>query len=177
MLPRPGLVNASILTTLIQVASRILLVWGIQHNFPGLVSTSPAYSTMLLAWSITEVVRYSYFTMAIGGGGVPPFLAWLRYVHTSPRRRIRVHNVSLTPEPSQIQHLLSPLPARHRLRVLARVQSHRPCHGYKPDVRHRPARCADGLCAWELCHVHTYDEAAAEGDEREGKGTVRRCVL
>jgi len=33
---------------------------------------------MLLAWSMTEVVRYSYFVLSLTGQ-VPPFLIWLRY--------------------------------------------------------------------------------------------------
>ena len=40
---------------------------------------------MLLAWSITETIRYSFFVSSLssasGGGldGVPSFLIWLRY--------------------------------------------------------------------------------------------------
>lgn len=33
---------------------------------------------MLLAWSITEIIRYSYFVTNLRGG-VPSFLTWLRY--------------------------------------------------------------------------------------------------
>ena len=70
------------MTTLMQVASRILLVWGIGYNFPQVVATSPAYSSMLFAWSVTEVVRYSYFVFFLGGG-VPSWLLWLRWVYIS----------------------------------------------------------------------------------------------
>jgi Protein tyrosine phosphatase-like protein, PTPLA len=70
------------MTTLMQVASRILLVWGIGYNFPQVVATSPAYSSMLFAWSVTEVVRYSYFVFFLGGG-VPSWLSWLRWVYFS----------------------------------------------------------------------------------------------
>ncbi len=62
-----------------QVVSRLVLVWGIVDNFPQETSTSPAYSSMLLAWSFTEVIRYSYFVMNLRGG-VPEFLTWLRFV-------------------------------------------------------------------------------------------------
>ena len=62
-----------------QVASRFLLVWGVVQNFPAMSARSAAYSTMLLAWSITEVVRYSYFAANIGYGRVPAWLTWLRY--------------------------------------------------------------------------------------------------
>ncbi|KAL1654289.1 hypothetical protein SLS61_003294 [Didymella pomorum] len=62
-----------------QVASRFLLVWGIAYPFPGTTQHSPAYSTMLLAWSFTEVVRYSYFVFTLSGLGVPSLLSFLRY--------------------------------------------------------------------------------------------------
>lgn len=74
-----GIVRAPILTTIMQVASRILLVWIIADQFPFTVSNSPAYSTMLLAWSITEVVRYTYFVFSLTGR-VPDILQWLRWV-------------------------------------------------------------------------------------------------
>jgi very-long-chain (3R)-3-hydroxyacyl-CoA dehydratase len=60
-----------------QVASRLLLVWPIVNVFPHL-ATSPAYSSMLLAWSVTEVIRYSYFVLSLSGYQ-PAFITWLRY--------------------------------------------------------------------------------------------------
>lgn len=77
----PGIVRAPLLTTLMQVASRFLLVHLIAapHAFPASTRTNPAYATMLLAWSITEVVRYSYFVFNLSGVGVPRLWTWLRY--------------------------------------------------------------------------------------------------
>jgi very-long-chain (3R)-3-hydroxyacyl-CoA dehydratase len=72
-----GVVRAPILTTGMQVASRLLLVWPVVNVFPGLAS-SPAYSSMLVAWSVTEVIRYSYFALTLSGFQ-PKFLSWLRY--------------------------------------------------------------------------------------------------
>ncbi|TVY34751.1 putative very-long-chain (3R)-3-hydroxyacyl-CoA dehydratase [Lachnellula subtilissima] len=72
-----GIVRAPISTTAMQVASRILLVWGIVNPFPSLAK-SAAYSSMLLAWSITEVIRYSFFTFNLSGYS-PGFISWLRY--------------------------------------------------------------------------------------------------
>ena len=60
-----------------QVASRLLLVWGIVHNFPYLAK-SAGYSSMLIAWSVTEVIRYSYFVLSLSGYN-PGFISWLRY--------------------------------------------------------------------------------------------------
>lgn len=74
-----GLVRAPLLTTLMQVSSRLLLVWGIAYNFPQTTQYSPAYSSMLTAWSVTEVIRYSYFVFTLAGTGVPRLLVWLRY--------------------------------------------------------------------------------------------------
>ena len=60
-----------------QVASRLLLVWPVIDVFPAL-ATSPAYSSMLVAWSVTEVVRYSYFVLNLSGYQ-PALVTWLRY--------------------------------------------------------------------------------------------------
>lgn len=93
-----GLVRAPLLTTAMQVASRLLLV-GLARLFPRTASSTPFYTTMLLAWSVTEVIRYAYFVCVLWGaskprsevgseargeGGdkssaVPAWLSWLRY--------------------------------------------------------------------------------------------------
>lgn len=73
-----GVVRAPLFTTLMQVASRFLLVWGIVNTFPNRTARSPAYSTMLLAWSATETIRYSYFALNLATGEVPRALTWLR---------------------------------------------------------------------------------------------------
>ena len=76
-----GIVRAPFLTTLMQVASRFLLVHLIASPiaYPPSTRHSPAYSTMLLAWSVTEVIRYSYFVFSLSGVGVPKLWTWLRY--------------------------------------------------------------------------------------------------
>lgn len=73
-----GIVRSPISTTLMQVSSRLLLVWGVVDNYPTTTSPSPFYSSMLLAWSITEIIRYSYFMLNLIGS-VPGYLTWLRY--------------------------------------------------------------------------------------------------
>lgn len=63
-----------------QVSSRFLLVWGITYLFPVVaIASGPAYSSMLVAWSVTEMIRYSYFAVNLAYGGTPAFLTWLRY--------------------------------------------------------------------------------------------------
>ncbi|KAF3770377.1 PTPLA-domain-containing protein [Cryphonectria parasitica EP155] len=73
-----GIVRAPLVTTLMQVASRFALVWGAVHSYPT-IATSPAYSSMLLAWSTTEVIRYAFFALSLSGLAEPPLLQWLRY--------------------------------------------------------------------------------------------------
>jgi len=72
-----GIVRAPISTTGMQVSSRLLLVWGVVHLFPSLAK-SAGYSSMLLAWSVTEVIRYSFFVLSLNGFQ-PKFVTWLRY--------------------------------------------------------------------------------------------------
>ncbi|RFU78036.1 kinase [Trichoderma arundinaceum] len=74
----PGVVRAPLFTTLMQVASRFLLVWGVLFLYPYLAVQSPTYSSMLIAWSVTEVIRYSYFALSLSGWTPKP-LTWLRY--------------------------------------------------------------------------------------------------
>lgn len=60
-----------------QVMSRLLLVWGITYPFP-FVTQAPFYASMLVAWSVTEVIRYSYFATSLAGLQ-PSLLTFLRY--------------------------------------------------------------------------------------------------
>jgi very-long-chain (3R)-3-hydroxyacyl-CoA dehydratase len=62
-----------------QILSRLLLVWAVVHPFPHLARTHAAYSSMLLAWSATEVIRYSFFAVVRAVGAAPRPLMWLRY--------------------------------------------------------------------------------------------------
>ncbi|KAL7959970.1 tyrosine phosphatase-like protein [Trichoderma compactum] len=73
-----GVVRAPLFTTLMQVASRFLLVWGVLFLYPYLAVELPTYGSMLIAWSVTEVIRYSYFALSLAGF-TPRILTWLRY--------------------------------------------------------------------------------------------------
>jgi very-long-chain (3R)-3-hydroxyacyl-CoA dehydratase len=72
-----GLVKSPIMTTVMQISSRLLLVWGVVYLFPQ-SATHMAFSSMVFAWSVTEVIRYSYYAFNLAGG-VPSVLTWLRY--------------------------------------------------------------------------------------------------
>lgn len=74
-----GIVRSPVLTTAVQVSSRLLVVYGICQLLP----ESPAnfhlaYISLSLSWSITEIIRYSYYASNLSGG-VPGWLTWLRY--------------------------------------------------------------------------------------------------
>ncbi|MCJ1476727.1 hypothetical protein MMC13_005395 [Lambiella insularis] len=73
-----NLIRSPLPTTVAQVASRLLLVWGIVDTHPTSTGPSPFYSSMLTAWALSEVVRYSYFVLNLRGE-VPAPLTWLRY--------------------------------------------------------------------------------------------------
>ncbi|KAK6461497.1 tyrosine phosphatase-like protein [Scheffersomyces coipomensis] len=76
-----GIVKSPLFTTVTQVFSRLLIVWGICQLLP----ESPAnyhwcYITLCLSWSITEVIRYAYYASNLKGPDtVPEYLTWLRY--------------------------------------------------------------------------------------------------
>jgi very-long-chain (3R)-3-hydroxyacyl-CoA dehydratase len=73
-----GVVRAPLFTTFIQVLSRLLLLWGIVVPFPA-THTMPRFATMILAWSLTEVIRYSFYGFGLVLGKAPYPLVWLRY--------------------------------------------------------------------------------------------------
>ncbi|KAK8138282.1 Very-long-chain (3R)-3-hydroxyacyl-CoA dehydratase [Apiospora sp. TS-2023a] len=72
-----GIVRTDPVTAAAQVASRYVAVWGVQFPFPALCA-SPVYSTMLFAWSVTEVIRYTYLAVKLGGYE-PAAFTWVRY--------------------------------------------------------------------------------------------------
>ncbi|KDQ21534.1 hypothetical protein BOTBODRAFT_99627, partial [Botryobasidium botryosum FD-172 SS1] len=72
-----GLVRSPFVTTASQVASRLWTVWGVVEQFPE-TRTNPIYALMVLAWSMTEVIRYSFYAFNLVGLEPYPLL-WLRY--------------------------------------------------------------------------------------------------
>ncbi|KAJ6593839.1 PTPLA-domain-containing protein [Mycena capillaripes] len=72
-----GWVRSPLQTTAMQVASRLWIVWGIVQQFD-VARTSPLYTSAVLAWAITEVVRYSFYACSLLGYE-PPLLLYLRY--------------------------------------------------------------------------------------------------
>lgn len=80
------LVRAPVMTTAMQVASRLLVVWGILAPFGGEIVGATgrtqigdyAYLGCVGAWGVTEVIRYGFFAITLSGNAVPAWWTWLR---------------------------------------------------------------------------------------------------
>ncbi|KAK9821505.1 hypothetical protein WJX74_004530 [Apatococcus lobatus] len=86
-----GVVRAPLLTSVMQVASRLWLLWGIVDAAPaaaltryerglsiGTFSLPVGFHTMLMAWGLSEVIRYSFFS--VKEWRTPYYwLTWLRF--------------------------------------------------------------------------------------------------
>ncbi|KIM45186.1 hypothetical protein M413DRAFT_333798 [Hebeloma cylindrosporum] len=72
-----GWVRSPLQTTAMQVSSRLFLVWGIAEQFPA-ARSNPLYTSMVLAWSVTEIIRYSFYACNLLGKN-PYVLLYLRY--------------------------------------------------------------------------------------------------
>ncbi|GFZ50261.1 3-hydroxyacyl-CoA dehydratase [Saitozyma sp. JCM 24511] len=77
-----GWVRSPVGTTAAQVASRLWTVWGVVEMSPE-THTNPFFTTMLFAWSLTEVVRYSFYVTSLLGIDIP-VLNYLRYTTFIP---------------------------------------------------------------------------------------------
>jgi len=73
-----GWVRSPVGTTVMQVSSRLFLVWGITYQFPAETHSNPIFASMLMAWSVTEVIRYAFYAFGLMGFSAGALL-WLRY--------------------------------------------------------------------------------------------------
>lgn len=73
-----GLVRSPITATLPQISSRLYVTWGILWSFPE-TRNHMLVSSLVISWSITEIIRYSFFGMKEALGSAPSWLMWLRY--------------------------------------------------------------------------------------------------
>lgn len=86
-----GIVRSPVLITATQVASRLLVVWGIINLVPHATTTGSIellhvgnlhlkldLASLLVAWGLSEVIRYSFFAFKELGAAPYPAL-WLRY--------------------------------------------------------------------------------------------------
>ncbi len=75
-----GIVRSPVVTTAIQVSSRLLIVWGIFYLLPSSPALSHfAFTSLLVSWGITEVIRYYFYMLNVKNGQVAQWLVWLRY--------------------------------------------------------------------------------------------------
>lgn len=73
-----GIVRSSLPTTAMQVTSRLLLVWAVVEQSAA-ARASPVFASMIIAWSLSEIIRYSFYTFNLLGLQPPQWLIWIRY--------------------------------------------------------------------------------------------------
>lgn len=73
-----GLVPSNVIITTFQVFSRVMVVGVILATPYKYAAASPGLPLALLAWSITEIIRYFYYFAHLVNF-VPHILVWLRY--------------------------------------------------------------------------------------------------
>uniref|UniRef100_A0ACD5VLV2 Uncharacterized protein n=1 Tax=Avena sativa TaxID=4498 RepID=A0ACD5VLV2_AVESA len=73
-----GFVKSPVSVTLSQIIGRLYITWGILWSFPE-AQSHILVTSLILSWSITEVIRYSFFGMRETFGFEPSWLLWLRY--------------------------------------------------------------------------------------------------
>jgi len=73
-----GWVRSPVLTTFLQVSSRVVLLWG-YTNACTLSSTHWSLYLMVTSWSLVEVPRYMFYSLNLYMKNVPFPIFWLRY--------------------------------------------------------------------------------------------------
>ncbi|CAF0738752.1 unnamed protein product [Adineta ricciae] len=72
-----GLVRSNPMIVLIQIISRVFLVWGVANYIPHAQHTTGIFLAVT-AWSITEIIRYAYYALNLLQIS-PQWLTWCRY--------------------------------------------------------------------------------------------------
>lgn len=73
-----GLVPSNVIITTFQVFSRVIIVVGVILATPyTYAAASPGIPLVLIAWSITEIIRYFYYFLNLSSA-VPYIMMWLR---------------------------------------------------------------------------------------------------
>ncbi|CAN8236798.1 unnamed protein product [Cochlearia groenlandica] len=73
-----SLVRSPVSATLPQIGSRLYLTWGILYSFPE-VTTHFLVTSLVISWSFTEIIRYSFFGFKEAIGFAPSWHLMLRY--------------------------------------------------------------------------------------------------
>lgn len=138
-----GNVKSPLFTTVTQVFSRLLIVLGICQLLP----ESPAnvhwcFITLCLSWSITEIIRYSYYASNLRSPDkVPYYLTWARY-----SLFYVLYPTGVMSEMFMVYLSLDEAQNICRLFVLVVFESY-----------------ASYLFAWSLHVIHIHDQAKKEG--------------
>ncbi|OCF77724.1 hypothetical protein I204_01724 [Kwoniella mangroviensis CBS 8886] len=78
-----GWVRSPLGTVASQVFSRVWTVWGVVEAVPEVSHSSPFFTTMLFAWSLTEVIRYTFYLLSLLNIQ-SPLVNYLRYTTFIP---------------------------------------------------------------------------------------------
>ncbi|PAN32270.1 hypothetical protein PAHAL_5G474500 [Panicum hallii] len=73
-----GFVRSPVSATLPQLSGRLFVTWGILWSFAE-THSHVLVTSLVLSWSITEVIRYSFFGLKEAFGIIPYWHLWLRY--------------------------------------------------------------------------------------------------
>ena len=82
-----GIARSPVLVTAMQVSSRLMVVWGVLKLAPASRTASLevfgplsiGVPSLILAWGVTEVVRYSFYFFKVVRDDVPRVITWCRY--------------------------------------------------------------------------------------------------
>ncbi|XP_008948251.1 PREDICTED: very-long-chain (3R)-3-hydroxyacyl-CoA dehydratase 2, partial [Merops nubicus] len=72
-----GIVPSSVVLTAFQVMSRVFLTWAVTHSVKE-VQTEDSVLLFVVAWTITEIIRYSFYTFSLLNH-LPYLIKWARY--------------------------------------------------------------------------------------------------
>ncbi|CAL1541983.1 unnamed protein product [Lymnaea stagnalis] len=75
---KTGLVRSNWILTAFQVYSRVFLVWGVVWSVPA-AQYGIQVALWLFAWTVTEIIRYTFYFFSLLPGPVPHVLVWCRY--------------------------------------------------------------------------------------------------
>ncbi|WVW86598.1 hypothetical protein I302_108648 [Kwoniella bestiolae CBS 10118] len=78
-----GWVRSPLGTVASQVFSRVWTVWGVVEAVPEVTHSHPLFTTMLFAWSLTEVIRYTFYFLSLLNIQ-SPIINYLRYTTFIP---------------------------------------------------------------------------------------------
>ncbi|XP_051005816.1 very-long-chain (3R)-3-hydroxyacyl-CoA dehydratase 2 isoform X1 [Acomys russatus] len=88
-----GIVPSSVVLTSFQVMSRVFLIWAVTHSvkergpfqvcvnpgaLPDFVQSEDSVLLFVIAWTITEIIRYSFYTFSLLNH-LPYIIKWARY--------------------------------------------------------------------------------------------------